>query len=105
MRLGTRGSLRERSAEALGTVDRRSPSLAGWAREALKGIRQAPDVDASADFSYFWDETGDEETFSLADLPPVPPPVAALGDERGAVLFVEGACCSWRGRSLGGACR
>lgn len=47
-------------------------------------------VDASEAYSYFWDETTDEVTFSLADLPPVSPPVAAVGDERGAVLFVEG---------------
>lgn len=90
MSLGARRSVRERSAEALGAVGRRSPMLAGWARKALRGLRQAPVVDASAAFSYFWDETADEETFSLADFPPIAPPVAAFGDERGAVLFVEG---------------
>lgn len=84
-------SLRNRSAEALASLGKRSPALASWAREAYKGVRQAPTVDASEAFAYFWDETTDEETFSLADLPPIALPPAAVGDERGGVLFVEGA--------------
>lgn len=84
-------TLRERSSEALSGLGKRSPALASWAREAYKGVRQAPTVDASGAFSYFWDETTDKGTFSLADLPPVSPPPASVGDDRGAVLFIEGA--------------
>ncbi|MGF1473307.1 MAG: hypothetical protein ACFB50_16425, partial [Rubrobacteraceae bacterium] len=86
--------LRDRSAEALAVLGKRSPALASWAREAFKGVKQAPTVDASETFAYFWDETSDEETFSLADLPPISLPPAAVGDERGGVLFVEGAAPS-----------
>ena len=85
-----RASLRERSAEALAATSKRSPGLGPWAEKALKALRQAPAVDGSEAFSYFWDETADEETFSLADFPCVLPPEEAIGDERGAALFVEG---------------
>lgn len=77
-------SLREEAYEAAAS------SSEQWLAESAEVIGYSQALDASETFSYFWDETPDEESFEMADIPGIylPAPLSGTGRGRDA-LFVE----------------
>jgi hypothetical protein len=61
-----------------------------WILDLARTLESCQTLDATAAFSYFWDETPNEETFYMGDLPSVSLPEWLTGAGRGRnAVFVE----------------
>ncbi len=77
-------TLRERAWREACASDR------DWVLDLARTLDSCQTLDASAAFSYLWDETPNESTFHMGDLPPVGLPEWLTGDGRGRnAVFVE----------------
>lgn len=77
-------TLRERAWREACASDR------DWVLDLARTLDSCQTLDASAAFSYFWDETPNESTFHMGDLPAVGLPEWLTGDGRGRnAVFVE----------------
>lgn len=61
-----------------------------WILDLARTLDSCQTLDATAAFSYFWDETPNEETFRMGDLPSVGLPAWLAGEGRASnAVFVE----------------